>query len=408
MTPRTDTAARAHELVAAHRPPAEAKTLRIGIITPLSPPGDPTAGELVVRGACLGARYVREHGGSRDGALVDLRLRDDQETADVEPMGVSAVGAMAKLTLVDDVLAACGQWHLRTTPSVVEVADRFGVPIFVENGHNTVTREGRRTVFRTYYTIDERSRLMVGFMREQGVRRIGLIAADTVFGLSTAQTLTDLAREAGIEVIRFDFEQESTTDFRPQLRKFDEAAVDLIVNAAVIRTNYLVIAQAAELGLRPRVPMMAAFSYPLRSDDFWRLAGAAGEGMLWPATQYRPSWPGLTERGRWFTQAYAETFGSTAPDTALSAFTDVTIIADAHRLARGDTRADLVDALEEHTFETWRGPVSFNRGDDHWHHDAATIWIMQYQRLNQNFDEAAVVFPADLRSAAYVPPASDR
>jgi len=32
--------------------------VKIGVLTPLSPPGDPAAGQLISRGAALGAAYV--------------------------------------------------------------------------------------------------------------------------------------------------------------------------------------------------------------------------------------------------------------------------------------------------------------------------------------------------------------
>jgi len=52
-------------LVSTYHPfPGQAATakepVKIGVITPLSPPGDPAAGQLIVRGAKFGAKYVNE------------------------------------------------------------------------------------------------------------------------------------------------------------------------------------------------------------------------------------------------------------------------------------------------------------------------------------------------------------
>jgi hypothetical protein len=41
-------------------PAAAAEPVKIGVITPLSPPGDPAAGQLIMRGAKFGAKYVNE------------------------------------------------------------------------------------------------------------------------------------------------------------------------------------------------------------------------------------------------------------------------------------------------------------------------------------------------------------
>jgi branched-chain amino acid transport system substrate-binding protein len=399
-TTETTVENRARAEIATVNAAAEADAVHIGILTPLSGPGDATAGELVVRGACLGARYAREH----LGRTVRFSVQNDQAGAAEEGMQRSAVGGLAKLAMVDEVIAALGQWHLRTTPWVADTAEKLGLPMFIENGHSTVTAEGRRTIFRTYYTVAERSRMMVDFMAAEGMRKIAILAADTVFGLQTAQTLEDFAKEAGMEVLRFDFAQETTDDLRPELTRIRDFGPDILINDGVVRTNYLIVHQAVELGLLPAVPMMATFGYPLRSADFWRLAGPAGLGFVWPATYYRPSWPGLTEVGRWFTEAYRETYGSFPPDTSLSAFTDVTIIVRALANAARQDRAALIDSLEAQSFPTWRGDVRFTQVGEHLHHDAPDIYLMQYQKPEQDFDEAAIVWPPAVRTDDYRTP----
>lgn len=401
-TPDVASTARA-EIEEANAAVRDPDPVRIGILTPLSLPGDPTAGQLVVRGACLGARYVREHD-IGNGRQVALALQNDQAGAAEEGMARSSVGGMAKLAIVDGVVAALGQWHLRTTPWVADAAERLGVPMFIENGHSTVTAQGRRTIFRTYFTVAERARLMIDFAVTRGVTRLAVVAADTVFGLSTAQALQDLATERGMEVLRLDFPQDGTDDLLPELRKVRDFRPDLLVNGAVVRTNYLLYRQAVEVGLLPDVPLMVPFGYPMRSADFWRFAGTAGLGTVWPATFYRPSWPGLTGVGRWFTGEYRQRYGSTPPDTALSAFTDVTIIARAMATASPADRDGLIASLEAQSFPTWRGPVRFGRDGEHLHHDAPPICLMQYQRYGQDVDEAAIIWPPESATHPYAGP----
>jgi len=395
-------AAARREIEAANRL-AGRDAIRIGVLTPLTPPGDTYAGGLVARGARLGAEYVHEHGGVR-GRRVELVLQNDQETTLEEGMAASAARGLRRLVDEQGVLAALGQWHLRTAGAVAETAEELGVPVFIENGHSTVT-EGRRTVFRTYFSIADRVPLMLDFLASQGLRRLAVLVADTVFGLTTADELERYGRrEHGMELLRFDFPQETVEDVRAELRQVREWAPDAIVNDGVIRTNYLFLAQAAELRLRPSVPMMVTFGFPMRSADFWRLAGPAGNGILWPATRYRPSWDGLTEIGRWFTARYVERYRDFPPDTALSAFTDVTILARALEAAESDRREELIEALESQEFQTWRGPVRFVRGPRHWHHTPPDLLLMQYQEVGQSFDEAAIVYPSAERTRPYRPP----
>ena len=244
--------------------------LTLGVLTPLTGPGDPVAGELIVRGACVGVEYVREHSGRQFRLVVE----NDQATAAEEGMQRSAVAGLAKLAMADEVLALLGQWHLRTAGVVVETAERLGVPIFVENGHSTITAERRRTLFRTYFTIADRMPLLLRFLAEQGLRRVAVLAPNTVFGLMMADTLEEQAPAHGeFELLRFDFDQETTTTVRPQLEEVRDWQPDVVVNCGVVRTNYMVLNEAAEVGLRPDPPMVVTFPFPLRSDDYWRLAG---------------------------------------------------------------------------------------------------------------------------------------
>jgi branched-chain amino acid transport system substrate-binding protein len=379
---------RARANVAETNQRAGEQAIRIGIITPLTEPGDPTAGELVVRGACLGAQYVRE----TSGRSVEFVLYNDQATAAQEGMARSSAAQMAKLALVDDVIAALGQWHLRTTPWVVDVASRYDVPVFVENGHSTITAQKRRNVFRAYFTIADRVPVMLDYAAKQGMRRIGLIAADTVFGQMMADTLVSYGQSRhGMEFERFDFAQDDTTDFRTQLEAIKKYQPDLFINGAVIKTNYMIIQQATEVGLLPGTPMMVTFGFPLRSEDFWRLSGPSGLGTMWPGMRYRDSWEGLTPVGRWFVDHYKERYDSFPPDTALTHFTDVTIIAAALEAARAETREDLLDALEAMEFDTWQGPIRYGRGPAHWHHVAPEVVLMQYQEQDQPFDDSAII-----------------
>jgi len=405
------------DVAACNAAAGDAPCVKIGILTPLSGPGDPTAGELHVRGACIAAQYIREHGGIKEGVQVQYVLRNDQETALADGgMQRSAVGGLAKLAIVDEVLAVIGTWHLRTADYEAELAERIGLPLFVESGHSTITAKQRRTLFRSYSAVADRVPVMVRMLEEVGLRRIAMIVADTTFGLMKADTLEAEMKnsEHDFEVLRLEFDQETARalgddgDLRPQLRQAKDFAPDLILNIGIVGTNYLMIKQAAELGLLPDTPMMASFQFPLRSGDFWKLAGDYGKGVFWPASRFSPTWEGLTEIGHWFVQRYTEVYGDLPPDTALNAFTDITMIAQALESAPVISREHLIEELELGTFETWRGPVEFGRSTDHWHHSPPEVIIQQYQEVGQDITTAAIVYPPHLRTHAWVHPSAVR
>jgi branched-chain amino acid transport system substrate-binding protein len=221
---------------------------------------------------------------------VEFVLYNDQITAGDEGMAKSSAAQMTKLALVDNVVAAIGQWQLRTTPWVVDVATRYNVPIFIENGHSDITMQKRRNVFRSYFTIADRVPIMLDFAASMGMRRIGMLSGDTVFGRMTGDTLEAYGKaKHDMDFLRFEFAQDEDRDFVEPLRAIKEYQPDLFINGGLIHTNYIVMKQATELGLLPHTPMMVTFGFPLRSEDFWRMAGESGVGTMWPATHYRPS-----------------------------------------------------------------------------------------------------------------------
>jgi branched-chain amino acid transport system substrate-binding protein len=82
----------------------------------------------------------------------------------------------------------------------------------------------------------------------------------------------------------------------------------------------------------------------------------------------------------------------------------VTIIAQALERASGEGREDLLAALEDGAFDTWRGPVRFERGPEHWHHSPPELVLMQYHEVGQSFDDAAIIYPPQARTHDYVAP----
>jgi len=53
------------------------KPVKIGVLTPLSPPGDASAGQFIVRGAKMGAEDVNARGGVLGGRKIELVVEDD-------------------------------------------------------------------------------------------------------------------------------------------------------------------------------------------------------------------------------------------------------------------------------------------------------------------------------------------
>src|SRR2546427_10820408 len=106
MIGRVRTALLAALLVIALTAPALAqKPVKIGVPTPLSPPGDAAAGQFIVRGAKMGAEDVNARGGVLGGWKIQLVVEDGSLTP------VKGAGGFRKLTTHDKSVAVVRQFH---------------------------------------------------------------------------------------------------------------------------------------------------------------------------------------------------------------------------------------------------------------------------------------------------------
>src|SRR5262244_2083566 len=123
-------------LVLALGAPASAqKPVKIGVLTPLSPPGDAGAGQFIVRGAKMGADEVNGRGGVLGGRKIELVIEDDSGTPEKGAAG------FRKLASQDQVVAVIGQFHSSVMGAVQALAEQFKIPVFSFLFNDTATTE---------------------------------------------------------------------------------------------------------------------------------------------------------------------------------------------------------------------------------------------------------------------------
>src|SRR5438552_5517464 len=93
-------------LAAVGAPARAADPVVIGLEIPLSPPGDPTAGQLIRRGAELAVEYINgTTGGVLDGRKAELAVQASQGRTE------SGVAASRRLATADKAIARTGSIH---------------------------------------------------------------------------------------------------------------------------------------------------------------------------------------------------------------------------------------------------------------------------------------------------------
>ncbi|RLG50744.1 MAG: hypothetical protein DRN96_06970 [Thermoproteota archaeon] len=373
--------------------------IRIGVLAPLSPPGDYMAGKLIVRGAELAAKYVNEHGGVLGGRTIEIVVEDDSGTPE------KGVAGYKRLVTEKKVVAVIGQYHSSVCLAICPIADQYGVPLIATQAAAAKITEGHyKAVFRMHAINPARAKLWLEFIKKMGWKKIAILAENTDYGIGLLEETKAMAKEMGlaIEIKDIVFDR-GTKDFTPQLLDIQAWGADLVINIGVGDDAYLIIKQAYDIGLYPKVPMLASYDFPVRP-EYWKNLGDKGNYMLF-ISYYHPMMK-LTDLGKWFKAEYEKKYNEPPVYTAYNAFGAVVVVAQAIEQAGSADPAAIIKALETGTFKSWNSDaVTFPRGEGiYWHQWSPPMVIVQYTKTGQKYETAPIVFPEEMKTGeVYLP-----
>ncbi|HVM79182.1 MAG TPA: ABC transporter substrate-binding protein [Stellaceae bacterium] len=362
-------------------------TVKIGLEIPLSPPGDPAAGQLIRRGAELAVEYVNTvMKGVAGGKKIELVVQDSQGKTDV------GVAAYRKLATEDKVIGVTGFFHSSVNIAVNEVAKEIGVPtIATQTSAADITAKRYEPAFRTHAIDPIRVETFLEFTKKMGYKRISLVAETTDYGIGIAEEMEKQNKEAkaGLELQKITFDH-AATDLTAQLLQVKAFKPDLVINIGVGAPVDLIIDQATTVGLLPTTPMLVSYDAPERP-QFWKLHEKNGVGIYFIA-YYSPKQK-LSDIGEWMAKAYKEKYGENAIYSSLNGFGDVMILAQAADMAKSTDPKAIIKALESGTFKTWAAaPVTFPDAPGVYYHNwSPPILILHYTKPNEDWQTAEII-----------------
>src|SRR6266851_1000274 len=359
--------------------------VKIGLEIPLSPPGDPTAGQLIRRGADLAVEYVNSHGGVLGGKKIALAVQDDQGRTE------AGVAGYRRLATEEKVVGVTGFFHSSVAIAVNEVAKEFGAAtISTQASASDITAKHYEIAFRTHAIDPIRVEAFLDFIKAKKFKRIAMVAETTDYGIGISDELEEqnAAGKSGLTLQKITFDHAST-DLTPQLLQVKAFKPDLVINIAVGQPVDLMIDEATTLGILPLVPMLVSYDAPARP-QFWQLHSQNGVGIYFIA-YYSPR-EQLSEAGAWAVKAYEDKYKEPPIYSSLNAFGDVLILAQAVEQPKSTEPKAVVAALKTGTFKTWAAsPVTFPEAKGvYWHNWAPPILIIHYTQANQDWRQADV------------------
>ncbi len=371
--------------------------VKIGVLTPLSPPGDASGGQFIVRGAKMAAEDINARGGVLGGRKIELVIEDDSGTPE------KGLAALRKLGTQDHVSAVIGQYHSSVTLAVQALADEYKIPIFATQATaGAITERHLQYTFRTHAIDQDRVQLWSRWLKERGVKRVALVVENTDFGLGLVEEAKKQFKTLGVGAeIKAIVVDRAVADLTPQMLELKAWKPDMIVNGGVGPILYLIVKQAYDVGLFPAAPMLIATDLPARP-EYWKNLGEKGTYATF-IVHYQPRMK-LTARGEAMSRRYREAFKEDPVYPALNAYSQVMLIADAITAAKSDKGEDIAKALLGNKFEGWNATVSFTRGEGpYWQQWTPPMLLTQYTRPDMPFSEARIVFPPEFKTGDWVP-----
>ena len=364
---------------------AQAQDIGVGLIIPLSAPGDATGGQLIRRGAEIGIEMINAQGGVL-GKKLQLFVQDSQGKPE------AGVAAYRRLVSENKVVAVPGFFHSSVAIAVNEVAKDMGVPtLAVQASASDITAKHYDIAFRTHAVDPVRVSTWMEFIKIKGYKRVSLIAETTDYGIGLAdETLAqNKAAGGGVEIQKVMFDR-TVTDLTPQLLQIKAFKPDMVINIGVGQPLDLIMDQATTIGLLPATPMLISYDAPTRP-QYWQLHEKNGTGIYFIA-YYSPK-SKLSDIGTDFAKAYKEKYKEDPVYGALNGFGAIAILSQAIKAANGTDPKALIKTLEGGTYKSWPdAPVTFPKADGvYWHNWVPPVLILQMTQPKQDWKDAEVV-----------------
>jgi branched-chain amino acid transport system substrate-binding protein len=385
--------------VAQAQAPASGEPTKLGIVTPLSPPGDASAGQLIMRGAQLGAEYVN----SRQGGIIrsSCSLPGPIQLVEADDSGTpeKGIAAFRKVAQDDRVAGVAGQFHSSVTLAMAPVADQLRVPLFsTQSSDVKITADHHPFVFQTHTITSDRATAVAEFIKASGFKKVAMVGESTDYGTGNIDALQQALQGAsGVETRDWTFDNRST-DISPLLLQVKAFGPDLIYNLGVGAPAYLMVTQAYETGLLPSTPMLISYDLPIRP-EFWQNLGDKGKGIVF-VVYYHPQ-EKLTDAGTWMQTEYQRRFNEPALYSSFAAFGNVLELAQAINQACSTEGQTIARTLETGSFTTWNlTGVNFPpaEGADY-HRVKQPLLLLQYTQPNQDYARAPIVYPPNMKTA---------
>jgi branched-chain amino acid transport system substrate-binding protein len=322
--------------------------VRIGVANPLTGPFA-ASGERTRAAVQLAVDRLNGSGGAL-GRKVELVVADDGCGND---QAVSAAMDLVAAGVTFVVGHRCSHSSLLAAP----VYEAAGIPMMTtDSTHPLLTDEGRANIFRLIGRDDEQGRMAGEWLAAREPRLpIAIIHDNSVYGRGLAAYTRERLRKAGMREALYATYAAGVADYRPLAERLRQANIGLLYVG-----GYGPDAGGIVKALRDQGSTLQLVGGDgLEMDEFWTVAGTAGQGTIFTARRDPSGEPGAAD-----VLAAFRAEGLPPVPAGLGAYAAVQVWAQAATRAGSPDPRDVIEALHRGRFDSVLGRVAFDAKGD--------------------------------------------
>jgi branched-chain amino acid transport system substrate-binding protein len=335
---------------------AQAKEIKIGLITPLS--GDvKTFGESVRNSFLIAVEEANAKGGAAGMKIVPV-IQDDKNDA------TEAANVANLLVNQHRVKAIVGSVTSKATIPVSDIIQSAKIPTISPTATNpkVTVADGKRKdyMFRACFIDPFQGAVMAKFSREtlKGKHAAVLYDASNDYSKGIAEVFRDAFRKQGGKVVSFESYGKDDVDFSALLTKVKTSGADILFLPDYYNKVGLIAKQVKEKGLKVRLVGPDGWDSP----DLVKIAGAAIEGGYF-SNHYSPE-DKRPEVAAWV-KKYKAKHGQVPDALGTLAYDATNLLIEAIRKAGSDDPKKIRDAMASiRNFKAVSGNSTLDRNGD--------------------------------------------
>jgi branched-chain amino acid transport system substrate-binding protein len=369
-------------------PLVSAQPIKVGIVLPLT--GDQAKfGEIEKNSFDMALEEINAAGGIK-GNKLEFIIEDDTGRPEVGRSVVEKLITKDKVTLIG------GGYSSSVTYAVAGVCQQNQMPFLVNTGAaDNITTSGWDFIFRLNPPVSEYANSVESLMQELiKPKTVAILHENSLFGTSGAKEFEKTCNGLKIQVLLKEGYEAGGIDFKPVLIKVKQLNPDIVYMVSYIMDASLLMKQAKELKLTPKMFIGGAAGFTL--PEFQQNAGVASEKVISATLWYEVlPYPGAMD----YYKKYVAKFKKPTEYHGAEAYAAAYVIADVLKRAKSLKNTDIKDAFAATNIMTVFGPVKFTSYDKHKNQNKLPTYVVQW--IDGKLE---LVWPADLATKKFVFP----